>query len=66
MAKITNSAKLKLTAFPLKGERAWRIDVKDQGQHYIPYKCILGWDPATMEIKVETWMLKQKNIKFKL
>jgi hypothetical protein len=67
---MANTAKLVLACDPLKKERAWFCNINDQPEgkncHWIPYSSIKDWNPATKEIKIEIWMLKQKGIKFKV
>lgn len=62
----SNSAKIVLTEQPTRKEKAWEIKVKDQGTYWVPFTCIKDYKPATLEILIETWMLKQKGIKFKV
>lgn len=60
-------ARLKLEYGPLKKERAWLVKLTtEQKEHWIPYTCITAYTPATKEISIQTWILKQKNIKFKV
>lgn len=65
MAK-TNSAKLTLELQPEKKTKAWNIKIVDQGYYWVPFSCIKGYNPVTLEITIETWILKQKSIKFKV
>lgn len=59
-------AKLKLTELPTQKPLAWKLAIKDHHEQvWIPYSCIKGWIPATNEITIQTWILRQKGIKYK-
>lgn len=60
-------AKLVLEYDPRKESRAWLIKITgEEKEHWMPYSCITAYLPATKEISIKVWILKQKNIKFKL
>lgn len=61
-----HSAKLILTVKPTKTVKAWLIDIKDQGQFWIPFTFIAGFNPVSMQIEIDTWILDQKGIKYKV
>lgn len=60
-------AKFTLDYDPRKTTKAWLIKLPaEEKEHWVPYSCIKEYLPATRSIKIQTWILKQKNIKFKL
>lgn len=62
---MSTVAKFILTELPTKQPLAWKIDIPDQGAFWLPYSTITAWNPATKEITIRTWILKQKGIKYK-
>lgn len=60
------TARIKLQTDPYKMAKAWNIDLGDQGKFWIPYTCIFSYNPITKTAEIETWILQQKGIKFKV
>lgn len=61
-----STAKLKLTEPPVKWEKSWTINILNQGCFNIPYTFVQGYNPGPKEIIVDTWILDQKGIKYKV
>lgn len=59
-------AKLKLVSQVTKTDKAWLINIEDQGEHWIPFVFIKEYKPWIHEIKIDTYILEQKGIKFKV
>jgi hypothetical protein len=61
-------AKITLLEKPEKSEsgKARLFKVKDQGDYWIPETYFFGYNPATKQAEVETWILHQKGIKYKV
>jgi hypothetical protein len=62
---MSTVAKLTLIEIPTQQPKAWYINIKDQGKHWVPYSCIKSYLPATKEITIQTWILREKGIKYK-
>lgn len=59
------TAKIKLKVHPLKKDKAWQLNIVGHHQlEWIPYSCISSYQPATLKIEVECWVLDQKGIKY--
>jgi hypothetical protein len=63
---MANKAKLILTSDPEKRPTAWRINIKDQGEYWIPFSFIQGYKPWTKEVEIDTWILDEKKINYKV
>lgn len=63
---MSTVAKLILTDIPTQKPLAWKIKIKDHPvEVWIPYSCIKAYLPATKEITIQTWILREKGIKYK-
>lgn len=65
---MAERAKITLTEKPEKSPSglARLFKVKDQGEFWIPETCFFGYNPVTKQAEIETWILHQKGIKYKL
>jgi len=63
---MSNKAKLTLTEKPERVGKAWKINMKDHGMEFIPDTFFFGYNPGTNQAEIETWILDQKNIKYKV
>lgn len=61
-----HSAKLTLDKLPKKVGRAWCVNIANQGEYWIPDTFVKEFDPVTRIIMVDTWILDQKGIKYKV
>lgn len=61
-----SAAKFKLITDPIKTSKAWLCNIEGVGSNWIPFTFIKAWSPATKEIKIDTFILRQKGIKYKL
>lgn len=60
-------AKMELQYEPTKGTRAWLCKFVDHPiEVWLPYSTITAWQPATKQMNVQAWILKQKGIKYKV
>lgn len=66
MSKNNNTAKIKLKQHPFVKDKSYLITLPDGNTHYIPKSSIFGYTPATLIIEVETWLLTEKGIPFKI
>jgi len=62
---MTNRAKLILTEQPTKTDKAWKLNIKDQGEFWIPFTFIQGYTPWNREIIIDSFILDEKGIKYK-
>jgi len=62
---MTNRAKLILTEQPTKTDKAWKLNIKDQAEFWIPSTFIQDYKPWSKEIIIDTWVLDLKGIKYK-
>lgn len=63
---MSNKAKLTLIEKPEKRGNSYLIKIKDQGEHYIPSTFFFGYNPGTKQAEIETWILDQKGIAYKV
>lgn len=65
---MSERAKITLIEKPEKSESglARLFKVKDQGDYWIPETFFFGYNPVTKQAEIETWILHQKGIKYKL
>lgn len=65
---MNETAKITLIDKPEKSEsgKARLFQVKGQGDYWIPETCFFGYNPATKQAEIETWILQQKGIKYKV
>lgn len=65
---MNNTAKLTVTESPVKTDKAWLIKLNDQAEpeYWIPKFYIAGYKPWIKEIEIETFILIDKGIKFKV
>jgi hypothetical protein len=60
------TAKITIAEIRRETELSKLIVMPDGGEHWIPKASIWGWNPATKQMEVNTFMLQGKGIKFKL
>lgn len=63
---MASIAKILLTEKPIRVGKAWKVNIKDHGIEYIPDTFFFGYNPGTQKAEIETYILEQKNIPFKL
>lgn len=61
-----STAKLILTGQPVKTAKAWQINIKEQGFFWIPFTFIQEYKPWLKEIMIDTFILDEKGIKYKV
>lgn len=63
---MSNKAKITLTEKPEKRGGAYLLKIKDQKDIFIPATFFFGYNPGTKQAEIETWILDQKGIKYKV
>jgi hypothetical protein len=63
---MKNTAKIRVLSKPEKVGNARLLKIESQGDFYIPETCFFGYNPYLDEAEVETWILDQKGIKYKV
>lgn len=65
---MADTAKITLLEKPEKSEsgKARLFKIKDQGEHWIPETYFFGYNPGTKQAEIETFILNQKGIKYKV
>lgn len=63
---MNTKTKLTLTEKPQSVGNSRHLKFPDGTSAYIPETCFFGWNIATMQCEVETWILDKKGIKYKL
>jgi hypothetical protein len=62
-----NVITVKLKVKPIQKTKAWLLTFADNGKSdWFPYSTITSYNPATLEINIQKWILQQKEIKFKV
>lgn len=57
--------KMKLKQEPFKKDRAWFVTFENGQADWFPFSTISQYNPGQLTIHIESWILTQKDIKFK-
>jgi hypothetical protein len=63
---MSNKAKITLLEKPVKYGNSRVLHIKDQGTFYVPETTFFGYNPATKQAEIESWILDQKGIVYKV